>query len=75
MGSVPSLENFTPDDEDVLEEENMVKQQAMEDAVSPNIAVQIRGLIKTYPGTRTMGCCCRCKKTSAYHGVKVRDSW
>ncbi|KAK4842799.1 hypothetical protein QYF36_000224 [Acer negundo] len=66
-GSVPSLEHVTPDDEDVLEEENNVKEQAKGDMVESNVAVQIRGLVKTYPGT--MGCC-KCKKTSPFHAVK-----
>ncbi|KAJ0106704.1 hypothetical protein Patl1_17825 [Pistacia atlantica] len=68
IGSVPPLEHITPDDEDVLEEENIVKQQSRE-GVEPNVAVQIRGLVKTYPGTRNIGCC-KCKKTSPFHAVK-----
>ncbi|GKV14092.1 hypothetical protein SLEP1_g25013 [Rubroshorea leprosula] len=56
--------------EDVLEEENIVKQQTREGAVDPNVAVQIRGLAKTYPGSRKIGCCCKCKKTSPYHAIK-----
>ncbi|KAF5933663.1 hypothetical protein HYC85_029834 [Camellia sinensis] len=67
--SVPSLENITLDDEDVLEEESTVKQQAMEDVVDPNIAVQIRGLVKLYPGKTKIGFC-KCKKTSHYHALK-----
>ncbi|CAM8920749.1 unnamed protein product [Rhodiola kirilowii] len=50
VGSVPPLEPITPDDDDVLEEENYVKQQARDGGVPPNIAVQIRGLVKSYPG-------------------------
>ncbi|KAK0587262.1 hypothetical protein LWI29_020149 [Acer saccharum] len=68
-GSVPVLEHVTPDDEDVLEEENNVKEQAKGDMVESNVAVQIRGLVKTYPGTRKMGCC-KCKKTLPFHAVK-----
>ncbi|CAL5362177.1 unnamed protein product [Camellia sinensis] len=68
-GSVPSLENITLDDEDVLEEESTVKQQAMEDVVDPNIAVQTRGLVKLYPGKTKIGFC-KCKKTSHYHALK-----
>ncbi|XVE56978.1 hypothetical protein DITRI_Ditri04bG0054800 [Diplodiscus trichospermus] len=70
IGSAPPLEHITPDDEDVLEEENLVKTQAREGAVDPDVAVQIRGLAKTYPGSRKIGCCCKCKKTSPYHAVK-----
>ncbi|XVF50157.1 hypothetical protein PTKIN_Ptkin04bG0073300 [Pterospermum kingtungense] len=70
IGSTPPVEHISPDDEDVLEEENLVKTQAEEGAVDPNVAVQIRGLAKTYPGTRKIGCCCKCKKTSPYHALK-----
>ncbi|KAL5816488.1 hypothetical protein ACOSQ3_024866 [Xanthoceras sorbifolium] len=69
IGSVPPLEHATPDDEDVAEEENVVKKQTQEGMVDPNVAVQIRGLVKTYPGTRKIGCC-KCQKTSPYHAVK-----
>lgn len=48
----------------------MVKQQRREGMVDPNIAVQICGLTKTYPGTMNIGCC-KCKKTSPYHAIKV----
>ncbi|XP_015077839.1 ABC transporter A family member 2-like [Solanum pennellii] len=70
-GSLPRLDPITPDDEDVLTEENTVKKQAMEGENSNN-AVQIRGLIKTYPGKKTGGCCCCCcRKTSPpFHSVK-----
>ncbi|GLU12335.1 hypothetical protein SLE2022_290220 [Rubroshorea leprosula] len=68
--SVPPVEYIAPDDEDVLEEENIVKQQTREGAVDPNVAVQIRGLAKTYPGSRKIGGCCKCKKTSPYHAIK-----
>lgn len=71
-GSIPPLDNVSPDDEDVLEEEVIAKKQATEDAVDPNVAVQIRGLAKTYPGTTNIGCC-KCKRTSPYHAVKVNN--
>ncbi|XP_042947784.1 ABC transporter A family member 2-like isoform X1 [Carya illinoinensis] len=70
MGSVPQQEHITPDDGDVLEEENMVKHQTQEGVVDPNIAVQIRGLVKIYPGTRQFGCC-KYKKTAPYHAVRA----
>lgn len=73
IGSNPPQEYVAPDDEDVLQEENIVKQQVREGLVDPNVAVQIRGLAKTYPGTCTVGCCCKCKRTTPYHAVKVRD--
>lgn len=69
IGSVPRQEHITPDDEDVLEEENTVKHQSQEGIVDPNVAVQIRGLVKTYPGTRQCGCC-SCKKTPTYHAIR-----
>ncbi|KFK34073.1 hypothetical protein AALP_AA5G099000 [Arabis alpina] len=68
-GSVPPVDHITPDDEDVLEEETLVKQHSMEGVVDPNVAVQIRGLAKTYPGTTKFGCC-KCKKTAPYHALK-----
>ena len=73
MRSVPPLEDITPDDEDVLEEENTVKRQAREGVVDPNLAVQVRGLVKTYPGMTKIGCC-KCKRTSPYHALKVKIS-
>ncbi|XP_023633439.1 ABC transporter A family member 11 [Capsella rubella] len=69
IGSVPYAEHITPEDEDVLEEETIVKQQAIDGIVDPNIAVQIHGLAKTYPGTTKLGCC-KCMKTSPFHAVK-----
>lgn len=72
IGSVREQEPLTPDDEDVLEEENIVKQQKSEGVVDPNIAVQIHGLSKSYPGTTKIGCC-RCNRTSPYHALKVKN--
>lgn len=72
IGSVPSQEQLTADDEDVLEEENIVKQQTREGILDSNVAVQIRGLVKTYPGTTKIGCC-SCKRTSSYHALKVKN--
>ncbi len=74
IGSVPQQEHITPDDGDVLEEENLVKHQTQEGVVDPNVAVQIRGLAKTYPGTRQCGCC-KCKKTPPYHALRVSTSF
>ncbi|XP_039005388.1 ABC transporter A family member 2-like isoform X2 [Hibiscus syriacus] len=68
--SAPPVEHNTPDDEDVLQEENLVKTQAREGIVDQNVAVQIRGLAKTYHGTRSCSCCCKWKKTAPYHAVK-----
>ncbi|XAR65461.1 hypothetical protein NMG60_11009599 [Bertholletia excelsa] len=67
--SAPPPEDITPDDEDVLEEENTVKHQTREGVIDPNTAVQIRGLVKIYPGARDKGCC-KCKKTSAFYALK-----
>ncbi|CAK9158689.1 unnamed protein product [Ilex paraguariensis] len=69
ISSVPQFEHITPDDEDVLEEENTVKQQVSEGVVDQDTAVQIRGLVKIYPGTTKIGCC-KCKRTSPYHAIK-----
>ncbi|KAL0658952.1 hypothetical protein Bca4012_079537 [Brassica carinata] len=69
FGSVPPVEHLTPDDQDVLEEETLVKKKAMDGTVDPNIAVQIHGLAKMYPGTTKLGCC-KCTKTSPFHAVK-----
>lgn len=69
IGSARPPEHGTPDDEDVLQEESIVKAQAKEGLVDTNVAVQIRGLVKTYPGTTQLGCC-KCKRTSTYHAIK-----
>ncbi|XP_068647443.1 ABC transporter A family member 2-like [Aristolochia californica] len=69
MSSIPPLDHIIPDDEDVLEEETRVKQQATEIELEPNIAVQIRGLTKTYPGTTKIGCF-KCHRTSHFHAIK-----
>eukprot|EP00253_Pinus_taeda_P023624 PITA_23624 len=69
-GSVPPLPESSPDDEDVAAEESLVRQQVTEDTTSPNVAVQVRGLIKTFPGIRNMVGCCKCRKTAPHHAVK-----
>ncbi|XP_058772824.1 ABC transporter A family member 2-like [Vicia villosa] len=63
-------DNSTADDEDVLEEENAVKLQQTQGVVDANVAVQIYGLKKTYPGTCNIGCCCKCKRSAPYHALK-----
>ncbi|KAI3995436.1 hypothetical protein MKX01_006658 [Papaver californicum] len=59
---VPLLDEKNKDtDEDVLEEERMVRGQMKEDYKmnnDSNIAVQIRGLAKAYPGTIKLGAVC-----------------
>lgn len=69
-GSIPPFDDVTQDDEDVLAEEAVVKQQVAENRPDPNVAVQIRGLTKTYPGTTKMAGWCKCQKSSPYHAVK-----
>ncbi|XP_022843392.1 ABC transporter A family member 2-like [Olea europaea var. sylvestris] len=69
FSSVPLVDSTIPEDEDVLEEENIVKQQASDGSVDSRIAVQIRGLVKTYAGATKIGCC-KCKRTSPYHALK-----
>ena len=58
----------------MLEEENVVKNDSKEGTVHPDVAVQVRGLSKTYPGATQISCC-KCKKTSAYHAVRVSNSF
>ncbi|GAV76931.1 ABC_tran domain-containing protein/ABC2_membrane_3 domain-containing protein [Cephalotus follicularis] len=70
IGSLPQEEIIAADDEDVIEEENVVKQQIREGSVDSNVAVQIRGLAKTYAGTTECGCCFKCKRTPPYHALK-----
>lgn len=69
-------DHIAPEDVDVLEEENLVKQQSMEGTLDPKIAVQIRGLVKIYPGKKRpfccCCCCCCCKETKPYTAVKVK---
>jgi len=69
-GSVPPLYGSSPNDEDVATEESLVRQQVTENKMDPNVAVQVRGLIKTFPGIRSMVGCCKCRKTAPYHAVK-----
>lgn len=47
-----------------------MKQEAREGLVDPNIAVQLRGIVKTYPG-KTKGFCQSCRRASPYHALKV----
>ncbi|XP_022159340.1 ABC transporter A family member 2-like [Momordica charantia] len=72
LGTLPVLEPITPDDEDVREEENTVKQQLSDGIMDSNVAVQICGLAKTYPGAWKTNCgfCCKCKKTPPYYAVR-----
>ncbi|ONM04752.1 ABC2 homolog 15 [Zea mays] len=70
FGSSRPADDATPTDEDVLAEQNLVKEQAANNAVDPNVAVQIHGLRKTYPGTFSIGCCCKCSKSKPFHSVK-----
>ncbi|KAI3931363.1 hypothetical protein MKX01_040280 [Papaver californicum] len=74
---VPLLDEKNPDDEDVLEEKRMVKDQMKENYKmndESNIVVQLRGLAKAYPGTiklkRCGGGCCTLTRTSTYHALK-----
>jgi hypothetical protein len=73
-GSVPPLYGSSPNDEDVATEESLVRQQVTENKMDPNVAVQVRGLIKTFPGIRSMVGCCKCRKTAPYHAVKVHNT-
>ncbi|PON34696.1 ABC transporter A, ABCA [Parasponia andersonii] len=70
LGSLSQENHIPADDEDVLEEENIIKQQ-MTNGIDndQNIAVQIRGLVKTYPESTKIGCF-KCKKTLPYHALQ-----
>ncbi|XP_062114912.1 ABC transporter A family member 2-like [Humulus lupulus] len=69
LDSIPQDNHIHPDNEGVLEEENIIKEQIIKGVDNPNIVVQIRGLVKTYHGTTKAGCF-KCKKTSPYHALK-----
>lgn len=66
MGSLNIPSESIAVDEDVAEEERFVREQAAR-LSNPNIAVQVCGLVKTYPGTKR---CYKCKSTPAYQAVK-----
>ncbi|CAH9126173.1 unnamed protein product [Cuscuta epithymum] len=68
-GAIPASESSVPDDEDVLEEENLVKQQARQGQVDSPVAVLICGLVKIYPGSKKISCC-NCKMNPPYHALK-----
>lgn len=77
-GSIFSFSNSNPlpeiiasNDEDVLEEENSVKQQARERENDPDAVVTIHGLVKTYPKALNIGR----GEISPYHAIKVKISW
>lgn len=74
-------DHFTPDDEDVREEEASVKKATIEGIVDPDAAVQLRGLTKSYSKALKISChrfcfwcfCCTCKITKPF--VAVKDLW
>ncbi|KAM6594094.1 hypothetical protein CsatA_001797 [Cannabis sativa] len=68
LTSIPEENHNPSDDEDVLEEEKIIKEQIIKGIDNANIVVQIRGLVKTYPGTTKTGCF-KCKKTPPYHAL------
>ncbi|XP_056686465.1 ABC transporter A family member 2 [Spinacia oleracea] len=59
-------EMITPDDEDVLEEENNIKKMMDGGRVDPDVAVQVQGLVKTYPGKLDK----KFKRSPPFHSVK-----
>lgn len=80
-GSSTALPNhFTQVDEDVNQEENSIKQAARESSIEDDIAVQLRGLAKTYSKRvkidcqRCCFCCfyCKCKVQKSFDAVRVR---
>nr|XP_027124397.1 ABC transporter A family member 11-like [Coffea arabica] len=74
-------DHFTPDDEDVHEEEASVKKATIEGTVDPDVAVQLRSLTKSYSMALKIRChrfcfcyfCCTCKITKPF--VAVKDLW
>uniref|UniRef100_A0A0D6R137 ABC transporter domain-containing protein n=1 Tax=Araucaria cunninghamii TaxID=56994 RepID=A0A0D6R137_ARACU len=70
VASIPELNQGIPDDEDVMAEETLVKHQAAHNIIDSRVAVQIRGLVKTFPGTTKIVSCCKCKNSAPYHAVK-----
>ncbi|KAM6594096.1 hypothetical protein CsatA_001799 [Cannabis sativa] len=64
----PSEEQIPAYDKDVLEEENIIKQQVGKSG-NKKVAVQIRGLVRTYPGSAKLSCF-KCKRTPPFHALK-----
>ncbi|XP_062116462.1 ABC transporter A family member 2-like [Humulus lupulus] len=69
IDSLQSEEQIPADDEDVLEEENIIKQHIGKSIENTKVAVQIRGLVKTYPGSTKL-VCFKCKRTQPFHALK-----
>ncbi|CAI9112242.1 OLC1v1012661C1 [Oldenlandia corymbosa var. corymbosa] len=77
-GSIAQSSHFRPDDEDVREEEDFVKQSAMQGKIDAEVAVQLRGFAKSYPKTTNLRChrfcfcifCCTCKTEKPFDAVK-----
>eukprot|EP00270_Netrium_digitus_P003854 TRINITY_DN1466_c0_g1_i1.p1 TRINITY_DN1466_c0_g1~~TRINITY_DN1466_c0_g1_i1.p1 ORF type:complete len:971 (+),score=291.84 TRINITY_DN1466_c0_g1_i1:469-3381(+) len=68
---LPPLEISGTVDEDVAEEEVLVKRQTQE-GIPEKVAMSVQGLIKIFPG----GCdcnCCSCKRRKSFQAVK--GSW
>lgn len=81
-GSSTTLPNhLTLNDEDVHQEENSIRQAARAGRVEDGIAVQLRGLAKTYPKQMKINCkrfcfcCCycKCKMKKSFDAVRVRN--
>lgn len=71
-GRVPELDaSDRPDDADVIVEEERVKAAAAA-AADSEVAVSVRGLVKTFPG-RTSVKGCSCARSPPFHAVK--GSW
>ncbi|XP_024541685.1 ABC transporter A family member 2 [Selaginella moellendorffii] len=63
---LPSPPPGTATDDDVKAEEDSVKQND----VDPLIAVQVRGLVKTFSGSRKKAGCCRWRRVPPQHAVQ-----
>ncbi|CAI5987769.1 unnamed protein product [Closterium sp. NIES-64] len=65
----PGLERVGEEDEDVREEEELVKGQAERGEVDADMAVSVRGLVKTFPKKwRMKGL--KCKVMPPFHAIK-----
>ncbi|XP_078428107.1 ABC transporter A family member 2-like [Wolffia australiana] len=68
-GSISAPDDSVPDDEDVRREEVSVRAQEVNPGQRSDVAVQLRGLAKAYPGSTSLGCF-KCRRTRPYHAVK-----
>ncbi|KAJ7195011.1 hypothetical protein O6H91_Y513100 [Diphasiastrum complanatum] len=71
LSSLPQISSGNvAGDDDVAAEEESVKQQQANHIGNPNLAVQVCGLVKTFPGSTHRAGCCNTKRIPPYHAVK-----